>query len=61
MLTSALAEFDAYLQRKGMAAAALVGLAADAGGRLFADMPLRPSNWKNYVAILETGAGCNES
>ena len=51
VLTSALAEFDAYLQRKGMAAAALVGLAADRR-KTFADMPLRPNNWKNYITDL---------
>ena len=51
VLTSALAELDAYLQRKGMTAAELVGLAADRR-KTFADMPLRTNNWKNYVAEL---------
>ena len=49
VLASALAEFDAYLERKGVGAADLVGLAADRR-KTFADMPLRPDNWKNYVA-----------
>jgi dihydroorotate dehydrogenase (NAD+) catalytic subunit len=49
VLSSALQEFDAYLQRKEMTAAALVGMAADRR-KTFAEMPLRTDNWKNYVA-----------
>ena len=49
VLSSALHEFDAYLQRKGITAAELVGKAADQR-KTFTDMPLRTGNWKNYVA-----------
>ena len=49
VLSSALAELDAYLARKGISAAALVGVAAD-GRKAFPDMPLRTDNWKKYVA-----------
>jgi dihydroorotate dehydrogenase len=49
LLSSALQEFDAYLQRKGMNAAALIGMAADAR-KTFPEMPLRTGNWKKYVA-----------
>lgn len=49
VLTSALAELDDYLERKGIGAAELVGVAADRR-KTFAEMPLRPDNWKNYVA-----------
>jgi dihydroorotate dehydrogenase (NAD+) catalytic subunit len=52
VLSSALADFDAYLQRKGMTAAELVGVAADRC-KTFADMPLRKDNWKKYVADLQ--------
>ncbi len=55
VLSSALEDFDAYLQRKGMTAAELVGVAADRC-RTFADMPLRANNWKKYVADLEGSA-----
>jgi dihydroorotate dehydrogenase len=48
VLSSALAELAAYLQRKGLNAAELIGLAADRR-KAFADMPLRTNNWKNYV------------
>ena len=51
VLSSALEEFDAYLQRKGMTAAALVGMAADRR-KTFPEMPLRTDNWKKYVADL---------
>jgi dihydroorotate dehydrogenase (NAD+) catalytic subunit len=47
-LSTALEDFTAYLARKGIAASALVGLAADRR-RVFRDMPLRIDNWKNYV------------
>lgn len=48
-LAAALAEFEAYLQRKGVSAADLVGLAADRR-KAFPDMPLRPENWRKYAA-----------
>jgi dihydroorotate dehydrogenase (NAD+) catalytic subunit len=54
VLSSALEEFDAYLQRKGMTAAQLVGVAADRR-KTFPDMPLRTDNWKKYVADVEEG------
>ncbi|MDI1346681.1 MAG: tRNA-dihydrouridine synthase [Pseudolabrys sp.] len=50
VLSSALEEFDAYLQRKGMTAAGLVGMAADQR-KTFPEMPLRTDNWKKYVAL----------
>jgi dihydroorotate dehydrogenase (NAD+) catalytic subunit len=49
VLSSALGEFDAYLQRKGTTAAELVGMAADRR-KTFPDMPLRTDNWKKYTA-----------
>jgi dihydroorotate dehydrogenase (NAD+) catalytic subunit len=55
VLSSALEELHAYLQRKGMTAAELVGVAADQR-KTFADMPLRTNNWKKYVADAEEGA-----
>lgn len=53
VLSDALQELDAYLQRKGLAAAELVGVAADRR-KAFSDMPLRTDDWKKYVADLET-------
>jgi dihydroorotate dehydrogenase (NAD+) catalytic subunit len=53
VLLAALQEFDAYLQRKGITAADLVGVAADQR-KAFADMPLRTDDWKKYVADAET-------
>ena len=55
VLSSALEEFEAYLQRKGVTAAELVGVAADQR-KTFADMPLRADNWKKYVADAEQGS-----
>jgi dihydroorotate dehydrogenase (NAD+) catalytic subunit len=49
VLTSALNEFETYLQRKGVTAADLVGLAADRR-KTFDEVPLRMDNWKRYVA-----------
>jgi dihydroorotate dehydrogenase (NAD+) catalytic subunit len=49
VLSSALAEFDAYLQRKATTAAELIGKAADQR-KTFPDMPLRTDNWKKYTA-----------
>lgn len=51
VLTSALAEFEAYLQRKGLNAAEIVGVAADQR-KAFPDMPLRTNNWRNYISEL---------
>ncbi|RDV04717.1 tRNA-dihydrouridine synthase [Undibacter mobilis] len=52
VLSNAVDEFRAYLQRKNVAAAALIGMAADQR-KTFADMPLRTNNWRKYVADLE--------
>ena len=49
VLSAALHEFEAYLQRKGISAAELIGMAADQR-KTFADMPLRTNNWRKYVA-----------
>jgi dihydroorotate dehydrogenase (NAD+) catalytic subunit len=51
VLTSALAEFETYLQRKGLNAADLVGVAADRR-KTFPEMPLRTNNWRNYISGL---------
>jgi dihydroorotate dehydrogenase (NAD+) catalytic subunit len=48
LLRDALQEFDSYLRRKDLSASDLVGCAADKR-KTFADMPLRPDNWRNYV------------
>jgi dihydroorotate dehydrogenase (NAD+) catalytic subunit len=48
-LSDALAEFEAYLLRKGMSASDLIGVAADRR-KAFSDMPLRSNNWRKYVA-----------
>lgn len=56
VLSYALAELDAYLQRKGVAAADLVGVAADRR-KSFAEMPLRADNWRKYVADWQPGVG----
>jgi dihydroorotate dehydrogenase len=48
LLSDALQEFDAYLRRKDLTASDLVGCAADKR-KTFAEMPLRPDNWRNYV------------
>lgn len=48
VLAQALAEFDAYLARKGLTARDLIGAAADAR-KPFPAMPLRTDNWKNHV------------
>jgi dihydroorotate dehydrogenase (NAD+) catalytic subunit len=52
VLSAALQEFDSYLQRKGMTALQLIGMAAD-HRKTFADMPLRTNNWRKYVADIE--------
>jgi len=51
VLVTALAEFNAYLARKAIDAADLVGVAADRR-KAFPEMPLRPNNWQKYVAEL---------
>jgi dihydroorotate dehydrogenase (NAD+) catalytic subunit len=48
VLSEAITELDAYLTRKGLTAADLIGRAADSRKR-FADMPPRPDNWRNYI------------
>ena len=48
-LSGALAEFQTYLERKGLSAAELIGVAADRR-RPFQAMPLKTDNWKKYVA-----------
>lgn len=48
VLAEALAEFEAYLTRKGLTAQDLIGAAADAR-KPFQAMPLRTDNWKNHV------------
>jgi len=47
-LSDALAEFEAYLKRKGLNAADLVGVAADRRSA-FPARPLKTDNWKKYV------------
>lgn len=48
LLSDALAEFSAYLQRKDMTAAALIGRAADQR-KTFPQMLLRTDNWRKYT------------
>lgn len=48
VLSQALAEFDGYLADKNIAAAALIGRAADSR-KSFADMTLRQDNWRKYI------------
>jgi dihydroorotate dehydrogenase (NAD+) catalytic subunit len=49
VLSEAVAELDAYLARKGMNAAELIGVAADQR-KTFPEMPLRTDNWRKYVS-----------
>src|SRR3569623_2090987 len=49
VLSDALAELGAYLARKGMNAADLIGVAADQR-KTFPEMPLRTDNWRKYIA-----------
>ena len=51
VLSGALAEFSGYLAAKGLSARDLIGCAADQR-KSFAEMPLRPDNWRNYVPAL---------
>jgi dihydroorotate dehydrogenase (NAD+) catalytic subunit len=48
-LSSALAQFQAYLKRKNLNATELIGVTADRR-RPFPAMPLKTDNWKKYVA-----------
>ncbi len=48
LLSQSLADFDAYLRRKQLNAADLVGVAADRC-KPFSAMPLKTDNWKNHV------------
>lgn len=48
LLSEALAEFQAYLDAKGIGATELIGHAVERR-KSFAAMPLRPDNWRNYV------------
>jgi dihydroorotate dehydrogenase len=48
VLSDALAQLDGFLERKGVTAVDLIGRAADRR-KSFADMPVRPDNWRNYV------------
>lgn len=57
VLTGALAEFEAYLARKGLDATALIGEAVN-HRKTFAQMPLRVDNWRRYIP--ETGGACRE-
>ena len=49
ILADALAEFEAYLKRKNLNAADLIGVAADRRSS-FPARPLRTDDWKQYVA-----------
>lgn len=49
VLAAALQEFEAYLQRKGLNAADLIGVAADKR-KTFPEMPLRTNEWRRYVS-----------
>jgi dihydroorotate dehydrogenase (NAD+) catalytic subunit len=55
VIEDSLAEFAAYLTRKGISASDLVGRAADAR-RSFAEMPVRDGNWRRYVPREAAGA-----
>jgi dihydroorotate dehydrogenase len=48
LLSDALAQFEEFMTRKDLCAAELVGRAADRR-KTFAQMPLRPENWRNYI------------
>ena len=48
LLSDALAQFEEFLARKNVTAAELIGCAADRR-KTFAQMPLRPENWRNYI------------
>ena len=48
VIAEAVRDLDAYCASKDLTSAELIGRAADAR-KTFADMPLRPDNWKAYV------------
>jgi dihydroorotate dehydrogenase len=48
LISDCLSEFEQYLERKGVSAADLIGVAADRR-KSFADMAPRPDNWRSYV------------
>ncbi|MBR0668409.1 dihydroorotate dehydrogenase [Roseomonas hellenica] len=48
VLSEALHQLDDYLGSRGLTVAGIIGRAADSR-RSFAEMPLRPDNWRNYV------------
>jgi dihydroorotate dehydrogenase (NAD+) catalytic subunit len=48
LIAQALADLDGYLARKGVSATELIGRAADQR-KTFAQMPMRPDNWRNYL------------
>lgn len=48
VLQDAVAEFEAYLARKRINAADLIGVAADQR-KMFPEMPLRTDNWRKYI------------
>ena len=50
LLSDALAEFAAYLQRKDMTASVLIGRVADQR-KAFPQMPLRTDNWRQYTPV----------
>jgi dihydroorotate dehydrogenase (NAD+) catalytic subunit len=50
LLSDALAEFSAYLQRKGVTSCALIGRAADQR-KAFPQRPLRTDEWKKYIPV----------
>ena len=54
LLSRAVAEFQAFLDRKDLDARDLVGMAADKH-KLFAALPPRTGNWRNYVTADSLG------
>jgi dihydroorotate dehydrogenase (NAD+) catalytic subunit len=48
IIPESLCQLEAYLADKNLSCANLIGRTADAR-RAFADMPLRPDNWRRYV------------
>lgn len=54
LLSEALAEFQAYLDAKGIDATELIGVAVERR-KTFAEMPPRPDNWRNYVPQAHKG------
>lgn len=53
VLSEAVAELARYLETKGLRAEELIGRAADQR-KTFAQMPLKPDNWRRYVPPLES-------